>query len=42
MMISIRGSSLSLVIRENKKPTPTIVKMGSIVLEIRSNVPWGM
>ncbi len=39
MMISPKGSSLSLVTRENKKPTPTIVKMGSIVLEIKSSVP---
>ena len=42
MMISIRGSSLSLVTFENKKPTPTIVKMGRIVFEIKSSVPWGI
>lgn len=38
-MISVKESSFSLVMRENKKPTPTIVKMGSIVLEIKSSVP---
>ena len=38
MIISIRGSSLSLVTFENKKPTPTMIKMGSIVLEIKSSV----
>ena len=42
MMISIKGSSFSLVMRENKKPTPTIVKMGSIVFEIKCSVPWGI
>jgi len=42
MMISIKGSSLNLVMRENKKPTPMIIKMGRIVLEIKSSVPWGI
>ena len=42
MMISIRGSSLSLVTFENKKPTPTMVKMGRMVLEIKSSVSWGI
>ncbi len=39
MMISIKGSSLNLVTRENKKPTPMIIKMGRMVLEIKSSVP---
>jgi len=40
--MSIRESSFSLVIRENKKPIPTIVKMGRMVFEIKSSVPWGI
>jgi hypothetical protein len=42
MMISIKESSLSFVTRENKKPTPMIVKMGRMVFEIKSSVPWGI